>query len=64
MVNIQNLNHKTLTCVVYQRMTVIVSDLIFVFACHKLTQLNKNRLSVFVLTYLNLGLFLVDNIHF
>jgi alpha-1,3-glucosyltransferase len=45
---------------IWMRSSVIVSDLVFYFACRKL----KLPLEIFFALYCNIGLILLDNIHF
>ena len=45
---------------IWMRSSVIVSDLVFYFACRKL----KLPLKIFFVLYCNIGLILLDNIHF
>lgn len=63
--------YRQQSCVVFQRVTVIVTDLFFCYACLRICEVTRRGkkqaqdLRVpFILCYINLGLFLVDNIHF
>ena len=48
------------------RLTVILSDLVYFYACFRLVQSVQKEKQVlsFVAVYVNWGLFLLDNIHF
>jgi len=43
-------------------MTVICSDLVYLYACNRLV--NPKQTKEFILVYANLGLVLLDNVHF
>jgi len=75
---VANLEYEANTCLFFQRFSVIVSDLVFTYGCYKvamsLTRQNSERKMdsenrsfakiFFVLSYLNIGLLILDNIHF
>ena len=72
---VANLEYEAVTCLLFQRFSVIVTDVVFCYGCFRvcsaLQTLNgpqpgdKQNLKVlFVLNYINIGLFLVDNLHF
>lgn len=46
------------------RLSVILSDLVFVYACHKLTKVLNQSWRFQVALYVNWGLILIDNMHF
>ncbi|KAL4459455.1 hypothetical protein ABPG74_018068 [Tetrahymena malaccensis] len=62
-------DYKSQSTIIYQRATVMISDLLFLYAISRFIQVsfgkNKNKYSYAVLfTFLQFGFLLVDNIHF
>ena len=68
MLKVNNLNYDKLSCVYYQRSTVIVSDLLFFYGClryfRSINPQGKIDFYRFILNYVNFGLIILDNIHF
>ncbi|KAL5460562.1 hypothetical protein EMCRGX_G034014 [Ephydatia muelleri] len=71
-VRVDNLNYDLATCLLFQRFSVMVADLILLYAvieyCKYLRGIDKEHewcsLSVSILVLMNCGLFIVDHIHF
>jgi len=70
MVDINNLNYNNTSVVVFQRTTVVLTDLILAYAAFKCSRLftgikaRDKQLGLMVLLLVNCGLFIVDHIHF
>eukprot|EP00347_Sterkiella_histriomuscorum_P010558 403375828 len=70
MVKVKNLYYDSLATIYYQRATVIVSDLIFFYACYRYFKSKSTNGQIkfdtkyFAFNYLNAGLIILDNIHF
>ena len=67
MVKVANLYYDSFTMVVYHRITVIVSDIIFMYACYRYFCNSKDRKIEYrrlAMNYANWGLVILDNIHF
>jgi alpha-1,3-glucosyltransferase len=70
-VDLNNLNYQSTSCILFQRSTVIFTDFLFIYASYRLitgpfAQLFSPgvRLTMFLLTVSNVGLFIVDHMHF
>lgn len=72
---LKNLNYEADTCLYFQRLSVIISDLLFCFGCFRICtaicghgnlKVHENRVActIFFLSYFNVGLLMLDNIHF
>lgn len=72
---VANLEYEAPTCLLFQRFSVIVTDIVFCYGCYRAVKsLQKMSGStfetastlkaVFFLNYINIGLFLIDNVHF
>ena len=59
--NLNNLYYSSRACIIFQRMTVIVVDLIWLIS---LGIWAEGSTMIFIGTYLNMSMILVDNIHF
>ncbi|KAG6459898.1 hypothetical protein O3G_MSEX011669 [Manduca sexta] len=65
MLEVNNLNYKSDMTVLFQRLSVIVLDIIFIYAARSCALLVKHRiLLLFILLICNPGLLMVDHIHF
>ncbi|KAK4738478.1 hypothetical protein R3W88_002175 [Solanum pinnatisectum] len=67
MVNLQHgLNYKSQPTILFQRLTVIVSDFVLVFGIYRLTRNlgYKERVLIWVLVIFSPGLMIVDHLHF
>ena len=71
MVNISSLEHKSDETLLFQRSSVIVTDLVLAYASYNCANLNlipnftvNKQMAFFCLIVLNCGLFIVDHIHF
>jgi alpha-1,3-glucosyltransferase len=70
MVRVQNLYYDSLTVIVYQRATVILSDLMFLYGCIRYFQADaaqtrgKFDLLRFLFNYGSVALLILDGIHF
>lgn len=71
-VRVDNLNYDSATCILFQRFSVMVADLILLYAvieyCKHQRSIDKQHewssLSVSILVLMNCGLLIVDHIHF
>ena len=72
---VQKKPYKATSCVMFQRTTVVVSDFVLFYACYRickgLDKMNEGKPNrkttmkvLFLLNYINIGLFMIDNIHF
>ncbi|KAJ3120161.1 glycosyl transferase [Nowakowskiella sp. JEL0407] len=68
MLKIENLNYSSTETIYFQRLSVIVSEILFFFAAKRIASLMESksgrRITFFSLIFLNPGLLFVDNIHF
>jgi alpha-1,3-glucosyltransferase len=71
MLVVKNLNYASHATILFQRLSVIVTDLVFFFSIKKFTNQwtgykndHVKRSVVLLITFLNAGLFIVDHIHF
>jgi len=70
MLRVQNLNHKSFQTVLFQRLTVIITDFVLAigvkFCCSAINFKQQNELCKFLpaLVLTNAGLFIVDHVHF
>ncbi|XP_055640729.1 probable dolichyl pyrophosphate Glc1Man9GlcNAc2 alpha-1,3-glucosyltransferase [Toxorhynchites rutilus septentrionalis] len=68
MLEVQNLNYSSMNTVLFQRFSVIVADLMFAFGVKrcfaKLAKSNRDFTIGTALLLCNIGLFMVDHIHF
>ncbi|XP_026491349.1 probable dolichyl pyrophosphate Glc1Man9GlcNAc2 alpha-1,3-glucosyltransferase [Vanessa tameamea] len=65
MVKLENLNYASDMTVLFQRLSVIVLDFVFIYGTKSCSQLlNEGNLLVFILLVTNPGLLMVDHIHF
>jgi alpha-1,3-glucosyltransferase len=72
--SVKNLDYASNSCIIFQRFSVIISDLLFCYGvyrtCQALQKMNKSMNTaktfkvLFALNYINVGLFMIDNIHF
>lgn len=73
--SVQNLEYDAHSCIIFQRFSVIISDLLFCYGVYRIcqalekmngTQMNKSQTFkvLFVMNYINVGMFMIDNIHF
>ena len=73
--DVKNLNYEANTCLYFQRVTVIISDLLFCYGCYRICTAicghnslknheKKIAHTIFFLSYFNVGLVMLDNIHF
>lgn len=62
----QGLNYKSQPTILFQRLTVIVSDFVLVFGIYRLTRNSgyKERVLIWVLVIFSPGLMIVDHLHF
>ncbi|XP_028032821.1 probable dolichyl pyrophosphate Glc1Man9GlcNAc2 alpha-1,3-glucosyltransferase [Bombyx mandarina] len=65
MIKIENLNYKSDMAVLFQRLSVIFLDFVYIFSVKSCSNLVSNgKLLVFILLVSNPGLLMVDHIHF
>ena len=67
MLILNNLNYDSFYTILYQRLTVIISDILLyksILSFVNLLKYKKNKLIIYLLLLLNPGLLIVDHIHF
>lgn len=72
-VEIENLNYSAWSVILFQRSTVVLTDLLLVYAAYKCSNLvleknttanNPKKIAIFCLVIFNCGLIIIDHIHF
>ncbi|KAK0179563.1 hypothetical protein PV327_005304 [Microctonus hyperodae] len=68
MLKIDNLNYASQTTILFQRLTVCVSDLMLLYGVREIADVfcttYENFITFFILSLFNVGLLMVDHIHF